>query len=150
MKLPAQDGDPQPSVDPGALKKHGPSDYVTRFLFGAGISAVAGIVGAIFGSKVGGVLLGFPAILPASLTLIERKEGRGEAAVDAMAAILGSVALIAFAVVAGLTLMRLPAVLALLLAVAAWLVVALGLYVSILWLPRRRRRRGNMARPTTT
>ena len=41
-----------------------------RFLFGAGISLVAGLAGMAFGSKIGGVLLGFPAILPASLTLI--------------------------------------------------------------------------------
>jgi uncharacterized membrane protein (GlpM family) len=148
--MPARDGDPAPSIDPGALKKHSASDYLTRFLFGAGISAAAGIVSAIFGAKIGGVLLAFPAILPASLTLIERRQGRGEAAVDAIGAVIGSVALIAFAVVAGLMLMRLQAALALLLAVATWLVVALVLYVSILWLPRRRNMRGKIARPTTT
>lgn len=150
MKLPARDGSPRPGVDLAALKKHRPSDYLTRFAFGAGISAAAAIVAAVFGARVGGVLLAFPAILPASLTLIERKEGRGEAAVDALAAILGSIALIVFAVVAGVALMHFSAALALALASAAWLAVSFGLYVSILWLPRRRTRRGRIARPTST
>ena len=150
MRLPASDGDPTPGVDLGALEKHHLSDYVTRFVFGAGIAAAAAIVGTIFGVKVGGVLLGFPAVLPASLTLIERRQGRGEAAVDAVAAILGSVALVAFALVAGLTLVRFSAVVALTLATATWVAVAGVLYVSILWLPRRRSRRGKIAKPTTT
>lgn len=150
MKLPARDGSPRPSIDFGALKKHGLSDYVTRFAFGAGIAAAAGIVGALFGPKLGGVLLAFPAVLPAALTLLERKDGRSAAAVDALAATLGSVALIVFAVVAAFGLLHFSAALALGLAAAAWLVVAFGLYVSILWLPRRRTRRGRMARPTST
>jgi len=145
-----RDGDPRPRVDLGALKKHGPKDYLTRFAFGAGIAAAAAVAGLIFGPKVGGVLLAFPAILPASLTLIEREDGRNEAAVDAIAAILGSVALIGFAILATLTLSRLPALAALLLAAAAWFAVAGALYVSILWLPRRLKRRGRVTIPTTT
>lgn len=151
MRLLARDGNPKPGLDLNSLKKHRVSDYLTRFAFGAGISAAAGIAGAIFGAKVGGVLLGFPAILPASLTLIERKDGRGEAAVDAIAAILGGVALVAFALVAAVALTRFSALVALLLAAAAWLLVALALYVSILWLPRRRRRRRlSIVKPTST
>ena len=150
MKLPANDGDPTPGLDVGALKKHHVSDYLTRFAFGAGISAAAAIVAAIFGAKVGGVLLGFPAILPASLTLIERKDGRGEAAVNAISAILGAVALVVFAVVAGFALMRFNGVVALVLATAAWLFVAFALYVSIPWLPRRRPRRASIVKPTST
>src|SRR5204862_416137 len=72
-------------------------DFALRFAFGAGIALASGVVGAVAGERIGGVLLGFPAILPASLTLIERKDGRHEAAVDATGAILGSVALILFA-----------------------------------------------------
>lgn len=150
MRLPAPEGSPRPRLEVGELKNHRLSEYLTRFGFGAGISAAAAIVAAVFGVKVGGVLLAFPAILPASLTLIERKDGRDEAAVDAIAAILGSVGLIAFAVVAGLTLTRFSGLVALVLAGAAWLLVALGLYVSILWLPRRRHRPVKTANPTTT
>jgi hypothetical protein len=68
-------GSPRPRVDVPALKKHRVSDYVTRFAFGAGISAAAAIVSLVLGVKVGGVLLGFPAILPASLTP-DRTQGR--------------------------------------------------------------------------
>lgn len=150
MKLPNQEDDPRPSVDFGAIRRHKLGDYITRFAFGAGISAVAAIVAAIFGAKVGGVLLAFPAIMPASLTLIEKQEGRKKAAVDAYSAIMGSVELIAFALVAWFCFRQLSGVVALLLATAAWLVVAFALYVSILWLPSRLSRRGSIARPTTT
>jgi hypothetical protein len=150
VKLPARDGSPRPGVELDHLKKHSMSDYVTRFAFGAGISAAAAIVGAIFGAKVGGVLLGFPAILPASLTLIERKDGRGPAAVNAVAAILGALALVVFAVVAGIGLRRFTPVVALLIATAAWLAVAFVLYVSILWLPRRRKSPMKAIKPTST
>jgi len=124
--------------------------YLTRFVFGAGIAATAAVVGALFGPKVGGVLLAFPAILPASLTLIERKEGRHEAKVDATGALLGSLALIGFAGVAAFALARLSPWIALALACAAWAVIAGGLYVLMVRLPRRRNRPVKTARPTST
>jgi len=123
--------------------------YLTRFVFGAGIAATAAMVGVVFGPKVGGILLAFPAILPASLTLIERKDGRHEAKVDATGALLGSVALIGFAVVAALALPRLSPAIALGLACATWAVIAAGLYVLMVRLPRRKRPL-KIARPTST
>ena len=120
-----------------------------RFAFGFGIAAVAGIVGAIWGNKIGGILLGFPAILPASLTLIERREGRQKAAIDATGAILGSVALIVFAITATLTLSRFPSALALGAASAAWLLTGLGLYVLAVRLPMRRKRLATKAKHRT-
>ena len=120
-----------------------------RFAFGFGIAAVAGVVGAIWGNKIGGILLGFPAILPASLTLIERHEGRQKAAIDATGAILGSVALIVFAVTATWTLAKLPSALALAAAVVAWLMTGLGLYVLAVRLPMRRKRLANRAKHRT-
>lgn len=111
-------------------------DVAIRFAFGAGIAIAAAIVGMVAGNRIGGVLLGFPAILPASLTLIERKDGRHEAAVDAVGAILGSIALIVFAIVAAVVLPRLPAAVALPIAAGTWLAVALGLY-SVAALLRR-------------
>lgn len=145
-----KDGPPRPRLEPSALNKHKPSDYITRFLFGAGISAAAASVGAVYGAKIGGILLAFPAILPASLTLIERKEGRREAAVDATGALLGAIALMAFAAVAARALTHFSAGIALGLAASAWAVLAIGLYVLIVWLPRRRRRPVKTAKPTTT
>ncbi len=150
MNVPDKDENPRPQLDFGAIKKHSVGDYVTRFAFGAGISAAAAIVAAVFGAKLGGVLLAFPAIMPASLTLIEKKDGRQKAAINAYAAILGSVALIAFAIVATYSFKHFSGAVALLLAGGAWLLVAAVLYVSILWLPRRLSRRGSVTRPTTT
>ena len=125
------------------------SKYLTRFVFGAGIATAAAIVGTVFGPKIGGILLAFPAILPASLTLIERKDGRHEAKVDAIGALLGSFALIGFAAAAAFALPRLGAVIALALACAAWAVIAAGLYVLMVRLPRRKRPL-KIARPTST
>lgn len=150
MNVPDKDEDPRPRFDFGAIRRHTLGDYLTRFAFGAGISAAAGIVSAMFGAKIGGVLLAFPAIMPASLTLIEKEDGRRKAAINAYAAILGSVALIAFAIAVSWAFRHINGAGALLLAAAAWLVVAGVLYVSILWLPRRLSSRGSVTRPTTT
>ena len=88
-----------PGIDPGEVGTHRVRDYLIRFCFGAGISLVAGVIGMKFGPVLGGVWLGFPAILPASLTLIEKKEGKEAASVDSIGAILGAIAMIAFAIV---------------------------------------------------
>jgi hypothetical protein len=49
-----------------------PKELGLRFVFGAAIAAVAAMVGMLLGPKAGGLFLAFPAILPASLTLIEK------------------------------------------------------------------------------
>ena len=48
-------------------------EYAIRFIFGGLITAVAGII-ARLGRGVGGLFLAFPAIFPASATLIEKHE----------------------------------------------------------------------------
>jgi hypothetical protein len=112
------------------------------------MTVIAGFIAARFGPVIGGLFLAFPAIFPASATLIEkhareRKEkaglsgarrGREAAALDAAGAVLGSIGLAAFAVVIWLGIER-SAPLALLLATAVWLVVAIAA-----WLVRRRLR----------
>ena len=117
-----------PGIDPGEVGTHRVRDYLIRFCFGAGISLVAGIIGMKFGPVLGGVWLGFPAILPASLTLIEKKEGKEAASVDSIGAILGAIAMIAFAIVVSLAATRWGVVPGLVAALAVWLVVAVGLY----------------------
>jgi hypothetical protein len=49
---------------------------ITRFglFFGGLITAIAGVIASQFGRAVGGVFLAFPAIFPASATLIEKHE----------------------------------------------------------------------------
>ena len=121
-------------------------EYAIRFVLGGAMTVIAGLIAARFGSLVGGLFLAFPAIFPASATLIEkhvreRKEkaglagarrGKEAAALDAVGAMLGSIGLAAFAAVIWLLIGRSPS-LALFLAIAAWLAVAL-----LAWAVRRR------------
>jgi hypothetical protein len=93
-------------------------EYAARFLIGGGITAFAGIVAKKFGPTVGGLFLPFPAIFPASATLIEKheKEKKEKASVnpgfraqtavalDAIGATMGALGLIAFAALAWLLL----------------------------------------------
>ncbi|HEX7265521.1 MAG TPA: DUF3147 family protein [Candidatus Dormibacteraeota bacterium] len=128
----------QPKLDRGALRSAKAGDYLVRFAFGAGISAIAAIISIVFGPRLGGVLLAFPAILPASLTLIERKSNRKEAVVDATGAIMGAVGLIVFAIAAAWALFRLDQILSVVLAGVLWAVSAIGLYVLVVRLRRRK------------
>jgi len=94
----------------GQTKWH---DYAVRFLFGGLITAIAGMIAKKFGPGIGGLFLAFPAIFPASATLIEKHEeekkeslglngaarGRSAASVDAAGSSMGSIGLFIFAFV---------------------------------------------------
>jgi Protein of unknown function (DUF3147) len=84
------------------------------------------MAGARFGPKFGGLFLAFPAVLPATLTLIEKKQGTTKAWADASGGVLGAVGLAAFAFTA-LMVLRTNPLIALLLALVAWLFVGGGL-----------------------
>jgi len=100
-------------INPSALKQTKWHEYLVRFAFGGLITAAAGIIARKFGPEVGGLFLAFPAIFPASATLIETHEtekkqkkglkgtvrGRNAASVDAAGSALGSVGLFMFAVI---------------------------------------------------
>lgn len=120
-----------PKLTPEEVGKHKPADYLMRFAFGAAISLAAGLIGMKFGPVVGGVFLGFPAILPASLTLIEKKDGKQQAAIDSEGAILGAIAMVAFAFAVALTVTSWGVVTALVVALVLWLVVAVALYTIV-------------------
>ena len=107
-----------------------PIEMGVRFLFGAVVALVAAIVGTLAGPKIGGLFLAFPAILPASLTLIEKKEGIAKAWSDASGGAIGAIGMAAFALTA-ILLLRVNPVLALALALIAWIVVSTGLYFLI-------------------
>jgi hypothetical protein len=96
-----------------------------RFIAGAVTSIAAGAATLAFGPRVGGILLAFPAILAASLTLIEKQEDSAEAREDARGAVMGGLALAVFAGVAALTLGNLSGAIALLLATVGWFAAAL-------------------------
>jgi hypothetical protein len=118
----------KPKVDLGKLRKSRPWEYGVRFIFGGLITACAGLVTHQWGPVVGGLLLGFPAILPASLTLVQQHGGRAEAVDDARGGALGSVGLMAFGAVVWVTAENWPAAVTLLVATIAWAVVAAGLW----------------------
>jgi hypothetical protein len=86
-------------------------EHLTRFLLGGLISVVAGLIAKAFGPAIGGLFLAFPAIFPASATLLDKHErakkqkagipvtirGRLAVGLDARGAAMGSLALAAFA-----------------------------------------------------
>ena len=133
----SQPGEPLAGVDLAKLSKIRPKDLVVRFGFGAAISLVAGLISLGFGARAGGMFLAFPAILPASLTLVEKKEGTEAANHDLDGTILGAAALGAFALVAGVGLRAGSAALALPAALATWLGASLVAYVVVESLRRR-------------
>jgi hypothetical protein len=124
--------------------------HAARFLFGGAITVIAGVLAKRFGPAIGGLFLAFPAIFPASATLIERDErekkrragilrtarGRQAAALDARGAVMGSIGLACFAVVVWKLLPVWNAALVLFVALAIWLAVSI-----LVWHFRKRWRR---------
>jgi uncharacterized protein DUF3147 len=114
-------------------------EYVSRFVFGGLATAVAGVIAKEYGPSVGGLFLAFPAIFPASATLIEQHEkrrkqqtgahgtlrGRRAAALDAAGASIGAFGLLTFACVAWKLMLHLSPWATLLIAVLGWLVVSM-------------------------
>ena len=129
--------EPPVDADLSKLSKIRPKDIAVRFVFGAAISLIAGLISLGFGATAGGMFLAFPAILPASLTLVEKKEGTEAAIHDLDGTILGAAALGAFALVAGVGLRAGSAALALPAALATWLGASLVAYVVVESLRRR-------------
>jgi len=119
------------AVDVGALREIPLPALVVRFAFGATISVVAGLIGVLAGKAAGGVMLAAPAVLPATLTIIERHEGRGPAVTEVEGAVPGAIALIGFAGVAAASTARIPLGAALLAALATWVAVAIGGYLTL-------------------
>jgi uncharacterized membrane protein (GlpM family) len=114
----------QPGVDLASLKTPKAWEYAVRFVFGALVTVATGLITKRFGFAVGGMFLAFPAILPASLTLVKRHDGRRQAGDDARGARIGTLGLFAFFVVVALTAGALPAALTLAAALLAWTIVA--------------------------
>jgi len=127
-------------------------EYAVRFVLGGAATVLAGIVGAHFGTAVGGLFLALPAIFCASATLVERHEQRAKekkglrgdrrgqqaAALDAAGAGLGSAGLVAFAALFSI-MVETSVFGAFTVALIAWGSVA----VSMWWLRRKLR----IARP---
>lgn len=127
------------SLNLGALAKTKWYEYLVRFAFGGAITVIAGILAKHFGPVFGGLFLAFPAIFPASATLVAKHEtqkknnagiatssrGRQAAALDAAGAALGSVGLAGFALTVWKLVLRYNSVFVLLGATAVWLALAI-------------------------
>src|SRR5579862_1962207 len=98
-------------IDPSSLKQMHWHEYALRFLIGGCITVLTGIIAKSFGPVIGGLFLAFPAIFPASVTLVAKHEeqkkakaglrghqrGIDAAALNAAGATLGSIGLAGFA-----------------------------------------------------
>ncbi len=129
-------------ISVASLKETRWQELLVRFVLGGVITASAGLIAMNFGPIMGGLFLAFPALLPASLTLVEKHEvqkkaekglsgkqrGRQAAAADAAGAVLGGVGMVLF----GLVVWQLASYgpwTVLPLATLAWTMVALSLWI---------------------
>jgi tetrahydromethanopterin S-methyltransferase subunit C len=129
-------------VDLSALGQTKWHDYAVRFLFGGLITALAGIIAKKFGPGIGGLFLAFPAIFPASATLIEKHEkkkkaslglkgegrGRSAASIEAAGSSMGSIGLFVFALAVSQFMSRGHAWIVLGGAMALWLGVSVTVW----------------------
>jgi len=137
----------QIAVDLSALKRTTWREYGVRFVVGGSITAIAGLIAKEFGASVGGLFLAFPAIFPASATLIEKHEkekkeenglegidrGKEAASADAAGSAMGSIGLLIFAILVWQFVPSHNSWLVLVGATLAWFVVSL-----LLWRLRKR------------
>jgi uncharacterized membrane protein (GlpM family) len=123
----------RPSIEPAKALESRPRDLLIRFAGGALTSIISGAATLAFGARLGGILLAFPAILAASLTLIEEQDDSVDAREDARGAIAGGCAMTIFALAATLMLGHLDGAVALPIATAAWLAAASLIYLLFWW-----------------
>ncbi len=123
--------DEQITIESSRLRDLEVKALAVRFAFGFTISVLVGAIGLAAGDRIAGLFLAFPAILPASLTLIADEDGEEKAKVDAAGACFGSVGLSAYGAASWFLLSRMAPVPAELGAVVAWAVVAIGGYLVV-------------------
>lgn len=130
----------------GALKRTRWHEYLVRFVLGGLVTAFAGWVASRYGAVPGGLLLAFPAIFPASATLLEKHEqakkrragisstirGRLAAGLEARGAVMGAIGGMGFGALVWNLLPQGSPGLTLLLALVSWLAIS-----SLLWYLRK-------------
>jgi hypothetical protein len=129
-----------------ALQQTSWNEYLTRFVLGGLITALTGWLAHRFGPVFGGLFLAFPAIFPASATLLEKHErekkrkagfaftirGRLAAALDARGAVMGALGGMGFGALVWKALPTGHWSATLVLALGCWLVAS-----SLLWYIRK-------------
>lgn len=122
-------------------------EYLIRFILGGAVTVATGLIAKKFGPGVGGLFLAFPAILPASATLIEKHEierkrragicgvvrARKAVGADAAGAAIGSFGMLTFAVIVWKLLPYHKSWLVLGAATLAWFTVAFALWAMRTW-----------------
>jgi len=136
------------SINTSGLKQSKWYELATRFVLGGLVTAGAAAIAKGYGPSVGGLFLAFPAILAASVTLVEKHEreskkknglrgairGRQAAAADAAGAAMGSPGLIAFAYFICALIQDHSAPIAIAGATAVWALVA----ATVWWIWKRK------------
>src|SRR5712671_7201864 len=131
-------------ADFSALRRTKWYEYAIRFLFGGIVTAITGLIAKKFGPQVGGLFLAFPAIFPATATLLEKhqkqkkeqkglngtKRGRLVAGVDAAGAAMGTGGLLVFALIVWKFLPGRSGSMVLAAATLAWVVVAISIWAA--------------------
>lgn len=127
----------------GALKTTAWWEHAIRFFFGGAITVIAGLIAKKYGPALGGLFLAFPAIFPASATMLERHEkqekekkgvnpgrrGRDAAALEARGATMGSIGLLLFAAMVWKLLPDHSAVFVIAAAGVLWLLSSVGVWL---------------------
>ncbi|MGA8741380.1 MAG: hypothetical protein WB561_09375 [Terracidiphilus sp.] len=130
-----------------AIKGIKPHEWMIRFAFGGAVCVIAGLIAQKFGPAIGGLFLAFPAIFPASASLVEAHEklhkaragfdgtnrGRIVAAIDALGTAIGCIGLAGFALVFWIWLPRTRLFVVFALATLVWLTLSVGV-----WLMRKK------------
>jgi hypothetical protein len=144
------------SFDLKALSHVRAYELVLRFAVGGLVTVATGLIVDYAGPVIGGLFLAFPAILPASLTLVEHHElerqgsrsadarlrARRAAGRDAAGACLGGLGLACFGLVVWRELPALGPGRVLPLAAGGWLTCSVLLWLASRIRPRRARRSG--------
>ena len=126
-----------------AIKGIKPHEWIIRFVFGGLVCVIAGLIAQRFGPVIGGFFLAFPAIFPASASLVEAHEeqhkarsgfdgtnrGRIVAAIDALGTAMGCIGLAGFALVFWIWLPRTGIIQTFILATLVWLTLAVGVWL---------------------
>jgi len=131
------------SIKLDALKEIKPQEIAVRFAFGGLCTVAAYLIGRHFGPATGGLFLAFPAIFPATASLIDKHEreqkaeigedgtqrGRLAAAVDAAGTAMGCIGLMGFALVVWRCLAVQRANTVLLEALLAWVTLSVSFWL---------------------
>lgn len=134
-------------IDTSTVKNTRWFELAVRFCLGGLITAATGIIGKKLGPAVGGLFLAFPAIFPASATLIEKHQiekkqeaglsgvnrARQLVAVDAAGTAIGCIGLFAFAWLVSSLITSHPAWLVICAGTLLWMIVAV-----VCWYIRKR------------